>query len=339
LLAWILALLLVGALRMAGVLLLPVAVSVLLAFLFSPIVRALRTKRVPEGIGAGIVVFGMVGLFSVGVSLLAGPAQDWLADAPKSIAKVESRLREMARPLAGLQKTAQHLENATSPTAPGESPKVEVSRPGLLAQLGGSTASVAGATLTIVFLTYFLLASWQLLQKKALRLVRGPTRAARMEEAIAEIETHMSRYLLLNTLIGIAVGLLTWGLLAIVGVPNPLLWAVVAAVLNYIPYLGALATCVLIVVATMVSLDGTQPAVIAGGGFLIIHLLTGQLLTPLILGSKLPLNSVAVFTCLLFWGWVWGIPGAIIAVPLTVMIQVVCAHTRGLQTLAVLLDN
>ena len=334
-------LLLIGvtALRLAASLLLPIAISLLLMFLLSPLVRWLHGKGMRESIAAAIVVFGTVGVLTAGAAGLTEPASEWLRDAPAIMTKVEVRLRKVVRPFTRLQKTAEQLENATTAPTGGQAPKVQMQTSGVLAQIGGTTANAVAGTLTVVFLTYFLLASGRLFRVKIARMVGDADRRERLTLALTEIEGHMSKYLVLNTVISLFVGAATWGLLAAVGMPNPMLWGAVAFVLNYVPYVGALVTLVLIIVAALVAFDESQRILIAGGGFFLINLLEGNLITPLVLGHKLPLNVVAIFVSLLFWGWVWGIPGAIIAVPLTVMIQVICAHVQRWRRVAILLDN
>ncbi|HWA16050.1 MAG TPA: AI-2E family transporter, partial [Gemmatimonadales bacterium] len=129
------------------------------------------------------------------------------------------------------------------------------------------------------------------------------------------------------------------GLLALLGFPNAILWATAAFIFNYVPYAGALATMALIAFAGIVSFDAMDKTLIALGGFFLINLLEGNLITPTIMGREMPLNSLAVFVSLLFWGWVWGVAGAVMAVPLTVMVQVVCAHVPRLKSFAILLDS
>ncbi len=335
----ILLLLVVEGLQLASSLLLPIAISLLLMFLLSPPVRWLQARKIPESIAAAMVVFGTVGVIGAGTAWLADPAAEWLRDAPATVSKVETRLRKLIRPLSGLQKTAEKLQQATTAPAGGQAPKVQMQSAGVLAQIGGTTANAAASTLTVVFLTYFLLASGRLLRVKVRRMVGDSERRDRLTDALGQIEGHMSRYLVLNTIISLFVGGATWGLLAAVGMPNPMLWGAVAFVLNYVPYVGALVTLALIVVSALVAFDDSGRVLMAAGGFFVINLLEGNLITPYVLGHKMPLNVVAIFVCLLFWGWVWGIPGAIIAVPLTVMIQVICAHVGRWHRVAVLLDN
>jgi predicted PurR-regulated permease PerM len=335
----ILLLLMVTVLRAAAALLLPIAVSLLLMFLLGPVVRWLHGRGMREGIAAALVVFGTVGALGTGVVLLAGPAATWLREAPATVAKVESRLRKLRRSISGLEKTAEQIQRVADAPTGAKTATIEVRAPGGLAQLGGSTINAAASVLTVTFLTYFLLASGRLFRAKIRRMVGNTDRQEGMMAALGQIETHMSRYLVLTSIISAVVGAATWGLLAAVGLPSAMLLGAVALVLNFIPYVGALVTLVLILVASLVTFDAPQRILLAGGGFVAINLLEGNLVTPLVLGHKLPVNVVAIFVGLLFWSWVWGIPGAIMAVPLTVMIQVICANVERWHRVAILLDN
>ncbi|HYX83093.1 MAG TPA: AI-2E family transporter, partial [Gemmatimonadales bacterium] len=198
---------------------------------------------------------------------------------------------------------------------------------------------IVSGGLTVLFLTYFLLASGSMFRRKIAYLFPSGTQRTRIKHALAEIEEQMSRYLLVNTAISIGFGCGTWALLAIVGVPNPVLWGALAGILNFIPYIGAFITVVLIGIITLATFDGTQQMVLACGGFLLLDLLKGNLVGPMVLGRRMPLNTVAVLLSLLFWGWVWGVVGAILAVPLTVMIQVICSHSERFRGVAIVLGN
>lgn len=218
-------------------------------------------------------------------------------------------------------------------------PRFQVASSSPLQQVGWTTANAVTGILTVVFLTYFLLASGSMFRRKIAHLFPGGSQRMHIKRALFEIEDQMSRYLLINTSISIAVGAATWAFLAALGMPNALLWGAVAAVLNYIPYLGALMTVALIGIVALASFDGTGTMVLACGGFIAINLLESNLLTPMVLGRKMPLNTVAVFVSLLFWGWVWGVIGVIMAVPITVMIQVVSSHSERFRSVSILLGN
>ena len=319
---------------------LPIVVSVLFTVLVGPPVRWLKRRGMPEALGAGVLVFGTVIVICGSMYFLAEPASEWIERAPKTMQQVERKLKAVIRPFASIQATASKVEEVTTPTTNGDNTqKVELAKPGLISRLSGTTASFLGAALTVIFLTYFLLAAGTLFRQKLAEVLPGRAERAHVVEALAEIEVQMSRYLVLTTIINAVVGLLTWGALALLGMPNAALWGALAGVLNYIPYVGALATIILIGVAGLVSFDQPKTALLAAGAYFIINMIESNLATPMILGRRLPLNAVALFIGLLFWGWIWGITGAVLAVPLTVMVKIICDHVEPLEPLATFLDS
>lgn len=338
-LAGIFAVLVIAGLRLASSLLVPIAVALLLTLLLGPLVRGMRKYNVPEGVGAALIVFGTMAALSVAIGVLAGPAADWLRRAPETLRSVQGKLRDM-EPVTTIQATATSMAQVTgASSADTAAPRFQVVSPSALQQVGWTTANAVTGILTVVFLTYFLLASGSMFRRKIAHLFPGGSQRMHIKRALFEIEDQMSRYLLINTSISIAVGAATWAFLAALGMPNALLWGAVAAVLNYIPYLGALMTVALIGIVALASFDGTGTMVLACGGFIAINLLESNLLTPMVLGRKMPLNTVAVFVSLLFWGWVWGVIGVIMAVPITVMIQVVSSHSERFRSVSILLGN
>lgn len=339
LLAGILGVLGIAGLKFASSLLVPIVVALLLTLLLGPLVRWMCRYGVVEPVAAGIIVFGTVMLIVSSVVALSAPATEWLRRAPATMHLVEEKLRSI-EPVSAIQATATSLAHlagiAGTDTAAAT---IQVVPPGPLQDVGWTTAHVVGGILTVIFLTFFLLASGSMFRRKVAYLVPGGAQRTRMKRALFEIEQQMSKYLLINTVISIGFGLATWALLALIGVPNPMLWAAVAGVLNFIPYLGAAATVVLIGIVTLATFDGTQETLLACGGFLLIDLIKGHFVSPVIFGRRMPLNTVAVLLSLLFWGWVWGIVGVIIAVPLTVMIQIICSHSERFRGVGIVLGN
>ncbi|MFN2572671.1 MAG: AI-2E family transporter [Gemmatimonadales bacterium] len=339
LLASIFAVLLIAGLQFASSLLVPIALAMLLTLLLGPLVRWMNRFGVAEPVAAGLIVFGTITLIIVAIVALAGPATDWLRRAPMTMRRVEEKLRTI-EPVSSIQATATSVARlAGVGTADSASPRVQVESPGPLERMGWTTAHVVGGVLTIVFLTYFLLASGSMFRRKLAYLFPSGMHRTRMKRALYEIEQQMSRYLLINTMISIGFGIATGAWLGLIGVPNPVLWGTLAGVLNFIPYLGAFVTVVLIGIVTLATFEGTQQTFAACSGFLMLDLVKGHLISPLVLGRRMPLNTVAVLLSLLFWGWVWGIVGVIIAVPLTVMVQVICSHSQRFRGVSIVLGN
>jgi predicted PurR-regulated permease PerM len=339
LLSAILAVLGIAGLQYASSLLVPIAVSLFLTLLLGPLVRWMRNYGVAEPAGAGLLVFGTVLLLGMGVAALAAPAADWLRRSPEALRLVEDRLSSI-EPVTTIQATVASLTRlGQGGKADVDAPRVQVTSQSPLHQVGWTTAHIVGGILTTVFLTYFLLASGSMFRRKVAYLVPAGKKRGRIKRALFEIEAQMSRYLLINTLISIGFGMATGALLAVIGMPNPILWGTIAGISNFIPYLGAIVTVSLIGVVALATSDGTQQLLLGCGGFLVLDLIKGHFVCPMVLGRRMPLNTVAILLSLLFWGWVWGIVGVIMAVPITVMLQVICSHSDRLRGVAILLGN
>ena len=336
LLTGIFLILLTGALRLGAGLLLPIVVACLFALLLDHPVRALRKRGIPSAIGAAAVVFGTLGVLIFAGTKLAGPAIEWVEGAPNTLREVQTRIRQITRPL---QRAADRVEQVTESTAAGQPPAVQIKPPGLMQRISARTAQIVATTITVVFLTYFLLATLPVFRTKLVKLIGTRAGARNMEELLTEIEVQMSRYMLLNTLTSLGVGLATWGFLSMLGLPNALLLGMVALFLNFIPYAGAVVMTALVGMAALVALDDTGRVLIAMGGVAAINLLEGNLVTPHLMGKTLPLNPVAIFVSLIYWGWVWGPVGTVLAVPITVMLQVIFSRVERLRPVAVLLDS
>jgi predicted PurR-regulated permease PerM len=329
----------IAALRLARAVVLPVVLAVLLSLLLSTPVRWLHRHRVSERIGAAIVVFGALALVIGAGALLLSPAADWTATAPDALLKVEAKIRRIAQPIAKLQKSADAMEHVAVPTTPDTPRPVQIATPGLFERGSLSALQAAPTALSVIFLTYFLLASGPLFRRKLVKILPGRRDVQHFEHLLSEIELITSRYLATTTMINAGVGVATAAALWAVGVPNSALWGALAAVLNFVPYLGPVTTAAVITLAALATVDPPAHAVLAPAAFLVIHLTENNLVTPMLLGRRLPVNTVAIFLGLLFFGWVWGIPGAVLAVPLTVVVKVACDHLPALHHFAELLDN
>jgi predicted PurR-regulated permease PerM len=335
----IVTLLVIGALRLAQTVVLPIVIAVLLTLMLGAPVRWLHRLHVPERLAAALVVFGALGAALGSAALLASPAQQWVASAPETINKLEAKVRRLSLPLTALQHSADRMARATGPS-PADAPKtVQIASPSLLARASLDMLAAVPVALAVVFLTYFLLASGPLFRRKLAGLLPGRDELRRREHLLAQIELAASHFLVTVVAVNTCVGVLTALTLWAVGVPNPLVWGGVAAILNFVPYLGPIVTAALITLAALAGLDQPARALIAPAVFVVIHMTETNLVTPTLLGRHLPVNTVAIFVGLLFFGWLWGIPGAVLAVPLTVCAKLVCDHVPALAHVGELLDN
>jgi predicted PurR-regulated permease PerM len=309
---------------------LPIVLAILLNLLLSPVVRFLRAStRIPEPLGAGIVIVVFLGILGLGAYRLTPAASAWVARAPESLATIQRRIQPLRRPVEQVTKAAEQVEEAAD--LDKETPQVEIKGPSLTQQVFGGTTALLSAAMVVVFLTYFLLASGELFLQKLVGVLPQLKDKKTAVRIVRETEAQVSRYLVVVTLINAGVGLVTGVALALIGMPNPVLWGVVAGVLNFVPYIGGLVNTVILALAAFLTFEDVGQALMVPIVFSVINILEGNLITPWIMGRRMRLNTVAVFTGLVFWWYLWGIPGAILAVPMMVTIKIACDHIESLR--------
>jgi predicted PurR-regulated permease PerM len=294
------------------------------------LVRALRKVGLPEPAGAGIVVLGLIAALGLGISYLAGPASRYVAMAPQSIEKVRDKIEGMRGSVAQVTEAAEQVEEVTK-VGKDDAPQVEIKGPSLTKQLFGGTAAFLSAATVIIFLTYFLLAAGDLFLQKLVAVLPQFKDKRVAVTIIRETEAQISLYLFTTTLINIGVGVVTGLVLYLLGMPNAVLWGVVAMVLNFVPYVGAVANVVLLALAALMTFEDTGRAMLVPGAFLALNLIESNLVTPAIYGKRMRLNTVALFIGLVFWWYIWGVPGAILAVPMMAAFKIACDHIESLS--------
>ena len=310
--------------------LLPVAVAIFLDFLLSPIVRALKKVGVAEPVAAGMIMLGLLGTIGITAYNLAPAAGGWAQRAPESFEQARSKFETIRRPVEQVTRAAEEVENAADVT-PGGPQQVQIKGPTLAGRVFGGTMSMFTFLTFVVFTTFFLLASGDLFLQKLIRVLPQFRDKKRAVSIAREIESHISQYMLTVTAINAAVGIATGIAMKLCGLPNPILWGVVAGLLNFMPYVGAVITIGIIGLASIVSFDTLGQAIVPPVVFFGINMIEGNLLTPMIVGRRLSLNTVALFIGMTFWWFVWGIPGALMAVPMMATIKIFCDHFEPLK--------
>lgn len=324
----------IAALHVAAEILIPVAAAVVLQFMVAPAMRQLCRWHIPAPLSAAMIIVGLACVLIVGVYHLTSPAAQWLDRLPEVSARVQEKLRVVREPVQQVAKASEQVEKATTVTA--ESPTVQVTlrKPNLLEQLaGGVRRALFGISVTLVVL-YFLLATGDLFKLKLVRVIDRFDDKKRALVTLSDIEHQVSLFLSTQTLInlglGAAVGLMLWAM----GVPNPVLWGLVVALANFIPFFGFIVAAGVITMVAVLTFESFWWALAAPGAYAAIKIAESNFISPNILGRSLTLNPLVIILSLLFWGWLWGPVGALLAVPILVIAKTVCEHIERLNKLA-----
>lgn len=323
---------------LARTLLLPIVLAVLGSLILRPVVAGLRRVGIPPALGAALVVSALIGSGTYGALTLAGPAAEWVESAPASAREIQRKLRFVRDPIERMSDATKEVEEATR-LGDDDRERAVVLRPPPLADVLLSRAqSLIAGTLISIILLYFLLASPDRLLTKGIALAPRFGDKRLLVTTVREVEVEISRYLLtvsaINAGLGVAVGAAMFAL----GLPNAALWGVLAALANFVPYAGAASMTLVIGAVGVLSFDQPLQMLTPALVFLALTSIEAYLITPVILGRRLTLSRVAVFLSIVAWSWLWGIPGALIAVPLLAATKIVAKHLPGLEPVARLLD-
>jgi predicted PurR-regulated permease PerM len=316
-------------------LLLPFVLALLLSYLLRPIVRFLAKAKIPPIIGAAVLLLALGATIVYGFSLLAAPAAGWLEKAPYSLHQLEQKLLPIKKPIEKVARASGAIENlATTKDAQAKTQTVEVKEHSLADKLVVQTPELAISALTMLILLYFLLAYDGVFLAKLIKLMPTLSDKKRAVSIAHEIEGQVSRYLFTITLINCCLGVAVGTAVGFLGMPNPFMWGVMVAILNFIPYLGALTGIVLMTLAAMLSFPSASYALLFPAAYFILASLEGNFITPMVMGRSLTLNPVLVLLSLTFWGWMWGIVGIILAVPILAAFKIFCSHIEPMEPLA-----
>jgi len=323
------ALAIVYTLYFARILLLPIVLTLLISFVLRPIVRTLQRWHIPEALGALIIVGALAGGLVWAVYALSGPASAWLQTAPQMFRHLEQRAHVLKETMQDVRQATDQVHKLTTVGEPA--PVVSVQTADFATLLVAGTWNAVAGVGVVLILTYGLLATGDMWWRKFLTVLPTFREKQRMIAMARAIEDCISTYLLTVSLINAGLGVAVGVSMALLGMPNPMLWGVMAAVLNFVPYLGAATGIAIVGMVSLMSFPDLGPALLPPATYLALATVEGQVLTPLIHSVRFTLNPVAVLLALFFWGWLWGVPGALLAVPLLVTLRIVCEYNSSLR--------
>jgi predicted PurR-regulated permease PerM len=323
---------------LARTLIIPLVLAAFVGMGLNPVVRLLNRIYIPRALGALLVLAAFIALISEAAVLITGPAAEWVQQAPQVLHQLEPKIRHMMRPLnAATHAASQSLigfgVGAPAPPAASTTPNFGVSDLLLM------TPRILAEALTVLLLVFFFLTYGDHLRR---RLVAASPRFAYRRIAlnlVRGIQHEISRYLLTVTLINSCLGALTAAILWYWQMPDPVLWGAVVALLNFMPYIGAITSTALLCVVGLLQFNLLSHALAPAACFAVLAALEGNVVTPMIMGRRLRLSPVAILLWLLIWGWMWGIPGALLAVPMLTCVKLIAERVPGWEWFAHMVER
>jgi predicted PurR-regulated permease PerM len=318
----------------ASEIVLPLVFAVILKLLLQPAMRILERLHVPRMLAALLLILALFGTI-VGVgTAISGPAGTWAAKLPEGIPRLQERLSFMREPIDTLQRFLQQVEDLG-----GTGAAASARGPTLLTTLFTGTRNFASGLFTTVLFLFFLLVSGDTFLQRLVEIMPRFSSKRQVVEISQQIESDITAYLvtitIMNAAVGIAMGLAMW----LTGVGDPILWGTVAFLLNYVPILGTALGVLIFLLAGLLTIETLWQALLPAGLYLGFHLIEGETVTPMLLARRFTLNPVLVVISLVFWFWMWGIPGAILSVPMLAITKIICDRVRPLAAFGHFLEG
>jgi predicted PurR-regulated permease PerM len=301
----------------------PIVAAVLLYQLLQRPVQALSNIGLPRPASSALVLFALVGVIAAGAHFMADPAEEWLRDAPASLGELRRELQRTAGALDELRELGEEIDElATMGESDSSVPTVQIQPPGQLQAITGALPKVIAGALLAFVTCFFLLIQGERLGHALIAL--GPTRLSRrrISNMIRGVGAQVSTYLTTVTMINVGLGVVVAMVMWMLDVPYPGMWGALAGVLNFAPYIGPAVNTFVLTVVGVTAFDSLGQALAVPAAYLVVTSLEGMVVTPMILGRRVRIGSLWAFLSVVFWGWMWGAPGALMAVPLTASIFV-----------------
>ena len=323
---------------------LPVFLACVAGMTLKPLIRWLSCCHIPPALSAAVVLCLLVAAVGVGFFQLGRPALAWMNEAPQHMTELRQRVLKLFPRAARFNAAAAAVNNLGATDA--EKAAEQEKTPTLEVKESRGTSSILNWTGTLLVgigetlvLLYLLLASGDLFLQKLVRVMPTLHDKKSAVEISHEIQQNISNYLFSVSLINIGLGLVVSGGLYFMGVPNAAMWGILVAILNFVPYFGPVSGVILLAAVGLLTFDTLWQGLLPPAWYLLLHLLEANLITPVLLGRRFTLNPVVIFVSLIFWMWLWGVPGALLSVPILVLIKVVCDRVPAMSPVSELLSR
>jgi len=330
----------VAFLYFARPVILPIFLACVGGMALKPLIRWFSQCHIPPALSAAVVLFLLVGGLGFGFFQLGRPALAWMNDAPAHMTELRQRVQRMFPRVARFNQAAEAVNNLGA--ADAEQKKVtavelKTSRvPSTFINWTGTFLAGLGESLVLL---YLVLASGDLFLQKLVRVMPTLRDKKRAVDISHEIQQQISNYLFSVSVINLGLGIIVGGGLYWLGVPNAAMWGMLIALLNFVPYFGPVAGISLLATVGLLTFDTLWKGLLPPAWYLLLHLLESNLITPVLLGRRFTLNPVVIFVSLIFWTWLWGVPGALLSVPILVSIKVICDRLPSMSHVSELLTS
>ncbi len=319
---------------------LPVFLACVAAMTLKPLIRWLSYCHIPPALSAAVVLCLLVFGVAIGFVQLGRPALTWMNEAPQHMTELRERFQKFFPRAAQISQAAAAVNNmGATEEEQKKAPTVELKTsrvPSMFINWTGTFLAGVGETLVLL---YLLLASGDLFLQKLVHVMPTLSNKKSAVEISHEIQQNISNYLFSVSLINIGLGLVVSGGLYFMGVPNAAMWGLFVAVLNFVPYFGPVAGFIVLGTVGLLTFDTLGRGLLPAAWYLALHLLESNLITPVLLGRRFTLNPVVIFVSLIFWMWLWGVPGALLSVPILVSLKVICDRVPAMSPVSELLSR
>jgi predicted PurR-regulated permease PerM len=316
----------------------PLILAFVLNLLLQPALRLLDQLHVPRTASALLLIVALLAMIIGLVTAISGPAETWAAKLPQGITRLQERLSFVQAPINSLQRFLRQVEDFGQPK-PSANAATQTQSPTLFTRLFAGTRNFAAGFFTTVLFLFFLLIAGDIFLLRLVEILPRFSGKRQVVEISKQIESDISVYLItitiMNAAVGTAMALVTW----LTGVGDPIFWGTIAFLLNYVPILGTAVGAVIFLLAGLLTIDPLWQALLPVALYLGIHLIEGETVTPMLLAKRFTINPVLVIISLVFWFWMWGIPGMILAVPMLAITKIVCDRVQPLAAFGHFLEG
>jgi len=328
---------LLAAAYIASEIILPFVFAIVLKLLLQPAFRILERLHVPQIIAALLLILALFGTVVGLGTAISSPARNWAAKLPEGIPRLQEQLKFLREPVDTLQRFLQQVQDFGAGPLPTVAAPAQ--GPTLLSQLFTWTRNFASGFFTTVLFLFFLLVYGDIFLHRLVEILPRFKSKRQVVEISQQIESDISAYLVTITIMNAAVGIATALAMSFTGVGDPILWGTVAFLLNYVPILGTALGILIFFFAGLLTQETLWLALLPAGLYFAFHLIEGETVTPLLLAKRFTLNPVLVIISLVFWFWMWGIPGAILSMPMLAITKIICDRLQPLAAFGHFLEG